>query len=90
VRGEVGEGERAGAGHIAVQSLSHCRYLATRRRARKLRDWAADHGVAFEVAEQCLAHKVRKLPDLMVTLTNCDKARSVSIHDRCKAVYEGL
>jgi hypothetical protein len=31
-----------------------------------------------------------KLPDLMVTLTNCDKARSVSIYDRCKAVYEGL
>jgi integrase len=22
------------------------------------RDWAADDGVAFEVAEQCLAHKV--------------------------------
>jgi hypothetical protein len=25
-----------------------------------------------------------------VTLTNCDKARSVSIYDGCKAVYEGL
>jgi integrase len=23
-----------------------------------LRDWAADHGVEFEVAEQCLAHAV--------------------------------
>jgi hypothetical protein len=22
------------------------------------RDWAGDHGVEFEVAEQCLAHKV--------------------------------
>ena len=31
-----------------------------------------------------------KLPDLLVTLANCEKARSVSIHDRCQAVYEGL
>ena len=31
-----------------------------------------------------------KLADPLVTLTNCDKARSVSIYDRCKAVYEGL
>jgi hypothetical protein len=31
-----------------------------------------------------------KLPDLLATLANCEKARSVAIHDRCKAVYEGL
>jgi hypothetical protein len=31
-----------------------------------------------------------KLPDLLVTLADCPKARSVSICDRCKAVYEGL
>ena len=28
-----------------------------------------------------------KLTDLLVTLANCEKARSVSVHDRCKAVY---
>ena len=35
-------------------------------------------------------HGDAKLTDLLVTLTNCDKARSVSIYDGCKAVYEGL
>ena len=29
-----------------------------------------------------------KLPDLFVTLADCDKARSLSIHDRCRARYE--
>ena len=29
-----------------------------------------------------------KLTDLLVTLANCEKARSVGVHDRCKAVYE--
>ena len=31
-----------------------------------------------------------KLTDLLVTLADCQKARSASIHDRCKAVFEGL
>jgi hypothetical protein len=31
-----------------------------------------------------------KLTDLLVTLANCEKARSFSVYDRCKAVYEGL
>jgi hypothetical protein len=31
-----------------------------------------------------------KLTELLVTLANCDKARSLSVHDRCKALYEGL
>ena len=31
-----------------------------------------------------------KLTDLLTTLADCDKARSFSIYDRCKAVYEGL
>ena len=30
------------------------------------------------------------MPDLLAMLANCPKARSVSIYDRCKAVYEGL
>jgi hypothetical protein len=35
-------------------------------------------------------HGDAKLTDLLVTLADCQKARSASIHDRCKAVYEGL
>jgi hypothetical protein len=31
-----------------------------------------------------------KLTDLLQTLANCPKARSASIRDRCKAVFEGL
>jgi hypothetical protein len=31
-----------------------------------------------------------KLTHLLVTLADCEKARSVSIHDRCRAHYEGL
>ena len=35
-------------------------------------------------------HGDAKLTDLLVTLADCQKARSASIHDRCKAVFEGL
>jgi hypothetical protein len=35
-------------------------------------------------------HGDAKLTELLVTLVDCPKARSASIHDRCKAVYEGL
>jgi hypothetical protein len=31
-----------------------------------------------------------KLIDFLTTLADCHKARSVSIYDRCKAVYEEL
>jgi hypothetical protein len=31
-----------------------------------------------------------KLTDLLQWLANCPKARSARIHDRCKAVFEGL
>jgi hypothetical protein len=31
-----------------------------------------------------------KLPDLLATIANCPKARLVSIHDRCKAKFEGF
>ena len=30
-----------------------------------------------------------KLTELLVTLANCEKARSFSIYDRCKAKYVG-
>jgi hypothetical protein len=31
-----------------------------------------------------------KLPDLLTTLANCERARSVSVHDRCRAKFEGF
>ena len=31
-----------------------------------------------------------KLPALLATLANCDKARSFGVHDRCKAKFEGF
>ena len=35
-------------------------------------------------------HGDAKLTDLLQALANCPKARSVSIHDRCKPGYERL
>ena len=35
-------------------------------------------------------HGDAKLTDLLATLADCPKARSASIHDRCKTVYEWL
>jgi len=31
-----------------------------------------------------------KLPELLVTLANCEKARSVSNRDRCQARFDGF
>jgi hypothetical protein len=42
------------------------------------------------VARLLEEHGDAKLTDLRVTLANCPKARSASIHDRCKAVFERL
>ena len=47
------------------------------------------HGT-YNVAQLMEKYGDAKLPDLLQTLANCPKARSVSIHDRCKAVFEGL
>jgi hypothetical protein len=44
----------------------------------------------YSVARLIERHGYMRLPDLLATLANCAKARSVSIHDRCKAKYEGL
>ena len=30
-----------------------------------------------------------KLPDLLATLANCEKARSFSVYERCRAKFEG-
>jgi hypothetical protein len=32
-------------------------------------------------------HGDAKLTDILVTLVDCQRARSASVHDRCKAVY---
>ena len=48
------------------------------------------HG-RYSVARLIAAHGAdAKLTDLLVTLASCDKARSVSVHDRCKAKFEGF
>jgi hypothetical protein len=44
----------------------------------------------YSVARLIVQHGDAKLTDLLQTLTDCPKARSPSVHDRCKAVYEGL
>jgi hypothetical protein len=46
------------------------------------------HGT-YNVARLVEQHGDAKLTDLLQTLANCPKARS-AIHDRCKAVFEGL
>jgi len=47
------------------------------------------HG-RYSVARLVEEHGDAKLTELIVTLTNCPKARSASIHERCKAVFERL
>jgi hypothetical protein len=44
----------------------------------------------YNVDKLIAVHGDAKLTDLLVTLANCEKARSLSVYDRCKAVYEGL
>ena len=41
----------------------------------------------YNVARLMEQHGDAKLTDLLQTLANCPKARSASIHDRCKARY---
>ena len=42
----------------------------------------------YSVARLMERHGDAKLTDLLQTLANCPKARSASIHDRCRAVFE--
>jgi hypothetical protein len=44
----------------------------------------------YSVASLMEHHGDAKLTDLLLTLADCQKARSASIHDRCKAVFERL
>ena len=45
---------------------------------------------SYNVARLMAQYGDAKLPDLLQTIANWPKARSVSIYDRCKVVYEGL
>ena len=47
-------------------------------------------GRTYNVARLMEQHGDAKLTDLLQMLANCPKARSASIRDRCKAVFEGL
>jgi hypothetical protein len=44
----------------------------------------------YDVKRLMAEHGDAKLTDLLMTLADCPKARSIGVHDRCKAVYEGL
>jgi hypothetical protein len=44
----------------------------------------------YNVAKLMAKHGDAKLTDLLVTLADCPRARSTSVHDRCKAVYDWL
>jgi hypothetical protein len=44
----------------------------------------------YNVKRLIAARADAKLPDLLAMLADCPNARSVSIHNRCKAVYHGL
>jgi hypothetical protein len=48
--------------------------------------WRGQYNVERPMAE----HGDAKLTELLVTLANCRRARSASVYDRCRAVYEGL
>lgn len=42
----------------------------------------------YSVDRLMAQHGDAKLTDLFHTLADCPKARSVSVHDRCKALYK--
>jgi hypothetical protein len=44
----------------------------------------------YNVDRLIVEHGDVRLTDLLATLADCPNARAASVHDRCKAVYEGL
>jgi hypothetical protein len=44
----------------------------------------------YDVAKLIGRYGDAKLTDLLQTLADCQKAHPANVHDRCKAVYEGL
>ena len=59
------------------------------RRSRSSASRAGRRG-RYNVDRLMAEHDDAKLTDLLVTLADCEKALSFRVHDRCKAVYEGL
>jgi hypothetical protein len=50
----------------------------------------ADGAGQYNVERLMAEHGDAKMTVLLQTLADCPKARSVSMYDRCRAVYEGL
>jgi hypothetical protein len=44
----------------------------------------------YNVEKLMAAHGDAKLTDLLATVADCPKARSLSVHGRCRVVYERL
>jgi hypothetical protein len=44
----------------------------------------------YNVERLMAEHGDAELTNILGVLADCPKARSVSVHDRCKAVYDGL
>ena len=72
---------------IMKASVGSMRAAATRCGWRRTGIIQMLRGIVGRLMER---HGDAKLTDLLQTLANCQKARSASIHDRCKAVFEQL
>ena len=69
-------------------ALSSCPTFVVRR-CRSSASPAFRRGT-YSVERLMERHGDAKLTDLLQMLANCPKARSASIHDRCKVVFEQL
>ena len=78
-------------GTFAVSSLRYPRALLSVPAMSPSRPGSLSGGLGrrgrYSVARLREQHGDAKLTDLLLTLANCQKARSASIHDRCKAVH---
>ena len=61
--------------------------LSGLRAHRQAAAWADVRRGRSRVEGLMAQHGAAKLPDLLLTLADLPKAHSVSVHDRCKAVY---
>ena len=59
------------------------------RRPERMSDRRTPNCVRAIVA-QAGGEARRRLTDLLLELAQCEKARSLSIHDRCKTLYDAL
>jgi hypothetical protein len=67
----------AGLSALEAHYADHIALTQSGRARCRMKRLTAQHGNA-------------KLTELLATLADCAKARSVNVHDRCKARYEGL